>query len=667
MMEELKPATTHFALLVGVNSDNERPLKGCVHDVREITRRLSGSPLAKINIQLLTAESGNTTVASECTGVPELLATYSNMKAGLGKIVSSAKRGTYVYIHYSGHGVRTQASSEYSSRTTGDLALNVLEDVDTNRTTPFPGLELAYSLKDMVKNGVTVTTVLDCCFSGSVLRGRWGLEHNSVRYREYDHKAISPSHYVLEDCCKRTETSGTRDYRDASMLPNWLIYPEGHTVVTACGPQEIAMELDFPGQAYKHGALSYFILRAIDKLGGLGGKHAHIYPYLCSMFRQYHPTQNPMWYGNPSLCFFGEETQSVELTAAPFAVIWNGSCLKLQGGHAHGVCEGDEFAVYTIGSGRPLVTSKVNNVRALTSDMQLSDPEVIRNKRGYMAKALTHFSLRKYPVELCLSQSCVEDWRVALENRENLSFNDKEHPYAFHVSTDENDGSFQVRDGSGREIRCSPNELEVKTACVSPSRVLGIVERLAKFEMVKVLANKSTKTPFEGQYQVALWDSAGQEFQPKSTVSTNERDILRLVVQNHGSSTLYIHIYNLAPLGDIKNILKASYAVIPPRQREVGFTGEWSHRLGTVIPPTLSRKGICSCEDIVKVFITSHPTSFASLEMQELHDLHDRGMVEPSGKEQSLSSGTEDWVALNFRILTRKNPEVQDRTLSGKE
>ncbi|KAI1358657.1 hypothetical protein F5Y08DRAFT_321378 [Xylaria arbuscula] len=602
------------------------------------------------------ADASNVDVANDRTRIPELPATYANIKGALEKILSMARDGTYVYIHYSGHGQRMEASSQYSSRTTGDLTLSFLEAEDTIDMKSFPGLELAKILKAMVDNGMIVTLVLDCCFSGCVLRHRGGLKHNATLLREYDPNVTSVSHATDMNYDSRKGIFRNGKYRDASMLPNWLIRPEGYTVITACGPQEIARELSFPGQSYRHGALSYFILRAIEKLGGLGGKHAHIYPYLCSMFHQHHPMQNPMWFGNTELYFFGEKASSIGLAAVPYSVFWNGSCLKLQGGQAHGVCEGDEFAVYTIGVERPLLTSKASNVGPLTSDLCVPEPQGFRKKKGFMAKALTHLSLRCYPIEIGLSDTCLGDWQTALGNRENLVFRNSEHPYALHISSNEAGDSYQIRDICGREEASGIlRDLEFEKIKNSPGQVLDIVERLVKFKMVGSLTNKWNPTALEEQYQVDLLNPTGEAYQPGAVVSVEEGDQLRLVVQNHSSSPLYLHIYNLAPLGNIKNTLWASYAVVPSENRQNGFRGQWVHRLKTMVPSDPSLDAVDSCEDIIKVFLTTHPTSFASLEMQEFKDIRDHGTVEPGQTEEPPLSGAEDWVALNFRIITHKN------------
>ncbi|KAI1214272.1 caspase domain-containing protein [Annulohypoxylon truncatum] len=661
-MAELNPIPTHFALLIGVNSDSKQPLKGCVRDVREIARSLDRY-LDSVHIQLFTAEDESAhTTSSGDIGIPEILATYSNVKAGLEKMSSLAKCGTHVYIHYSGHGVRREAASkDYSSRMTGDLALNVLEDSGGNCTQPFLGLDLAHIMNTMVSNDVTVTLVLDCCFSGSVLRKQRASDQLSLRYREHDPEAFDlPSSSSTGDGMEIEDFKRPydEDYRDASMLDNWLINPDGYTVLTACGPHEIAEELNFPGQSYKHGALSYFILRAIEKLGGLGGKHAHIYPYLSSMFRQLHPKQNPMWYGNADLCFFGTEALNPTLTGTPFAAIWKKDQLQLQGGQAHGVCEGDQFAIYTIAAGRPLVTGTATHVRPLTSDVEVSHPERIRGEKGLIAKALTRLSLRKYPIQLNLNPSCLEDWQLIVARRENLVFEDKAHPFAFHISLDEGTKTYRIRDNSGREKGYSTEHTREETMMTDPSRVLDIAERLAKYKMVKDLANDVADIPLEGQYRVVVRDSAGTTFQAGSIVDAQERDILHLVVTNRGTAALYVHVLNLTPLGQVQSILKASYAVVPPEDREEGLTGEWTHKVRTKVPPALVGKGVSVYEDIVKILITNQPTSFASLEMQELYDSHDRGAVEPGDRGQGPRLETEDWISLNFNIRTHSNGHI---------
>lgn len=62
-------------------------------------------------------------------------------------------------------------SKPHSNWDKGDLALGVLKDPTGSETEQFCGTELAEYLRDMVNKCISVTMVLDCCYSGSTLRG----------------------------------------------------------------------------------------------------------------------------------------------------------------------------------------------------------------------------------------------------------------------------------------------------------------------------------------------------------------------------------------------------------------------------------------------------------------------------------------------------------------
>ncbi len=99
---------------------------------------------------------------------------------------SRAKAGNFVYIHYSEHGTTIGSFNEFSNGATGDLALVLLEGVTGTNLRYLEGLELANLLRNMVDKGVTVTLILDCCFSGSVMG-----DDSSTRYLSYDYSPCS--------------------------------------------------------------------------------------------------------------------------------------------------------------------------------------------------------------------------------------------------------------------------------------------------------------------------------------------------------------------------------------------------------------------------------------------------------------------------------------------
>lgn len=166
---EQRAIATYYAILIGINAYPESPLKGCVRDVQEIKKYLEAMP-NPVHIQMFTASPTDDSNSSRPIEDLELWPTHDNVTSSLKKITSSAKPGDFVYIHYSGHGTTVKPSGEFSNRSTGDLALVLLEVANGTDIRYLRGLELAYLLRDMVAKNLIVTLVLDCCFSGSVVR-----------------------------------------------------------------------------------------------------------------------------------------------------------------------------------------------------------------------------------------------------------------------------------------------------------------------------------------------------------------------------------------------------------------------------------------------------------------------------------------------------------------
>ncbi|CAP61499.1 uncharacterized protein PODANS_4_1180 [Podospora anserina S mat+] len=78
-----------------------------------------------------------------------------------------------------------------------------------------------------------------------------------------------------------------------------------------------------------------------------------------------------------------------------------------------------------------------------------------------------------------------------------------------------------------------------------------------------------------------------------------------------------------SPMLGVKDILYGTYKVIPSHMGDVAFQGSSSKKLIKVtVPPLLTEYG--SCEDIIKIFVTSQPTSFDLLEPPNIDELTQR-------------------------------------------
>ncbi len=440
---------THYAILIGINAYPDRPLQGCVRDVQNIKTYLEGVSNS-IHIQMFTATKSANPESTNPTEDPILWPTYHNATSALEKATTLAKAGDVVYIHYSGHGTRGTPCSEFSKKSTGDLALVLLNKGKENDVRYLWGPRLALSLKAMVDKGLVITLVLDCCFSASVYRR----DDPSARFLLYD--AEIDSEFLL-DLEKGTEDgAGGLASREASMLPNWLINPDGYAILVACGPHEEALERKFDGQM--HGTLSYFLLRTLKECGGLRKKHKDIYDHLRANFRNSAPQQNPVLYGNTSQGFFANTNSEITASTVPIIEKQDGG-LELQAGRAHGVSDGDRFALCLLGSAESnsglrgdLVIAKVTQARALTSKLELLDTTSIRVQTGWIAKSLTRFSLHRFPIRLASGIPHQGEWLTALKGRSlNVCIGVDDQPFSFHVVLNSNK-EYEILDESDQRI-----------------------------------------------------------------------------------------------------------------------------------------------------------------------------------------------------------------------
>lgn len=163
---------------------------------------------------------------------------------------------------------------------------------------------------------------------------------------------LSPSDHSDVDAGIPSGTSSDffqRDqlFRDAAVCPDqWLVAPDGYTILAACGPHEIARELQL-AQGERRGALSYFLLDALDDLRKRCTEitHESLYEHLRVRFRASWPQQTPMRYGNKDMTFFGHLGARSDMAFFRIYYRAEDQRLCLDAGLAHGLHPNDEYAV----------------------------------------------------------------------------------------------------------------------------------------------------------------------------------------------------------------------------------------------------------------------------------------------------------------------------------
>ncbi|KAF4630753.1 hypothetical protein G7Y89_g7385 [Cudoniella acicularis] len=573
--------------------------------------------------------------------------TYDNVTSTFKKITFLANPGDFVYIHYSGHGIRKEPCYEFSNNSTGDLALVLLDGKENVRY--FWGPELAFLWKAMVEKGLVVTLVLDCCFSVSVYR-----RDDGIRCLPYD--AEIDSKYPLYPEKSLEYISDGSASRDANMLPNWLIKPDGYAMLVACGPNEVAKGIT-SADGQRHGALSYFLLRTLRKCGGLQKNHKDLYRHLCAKFRESWPQQNPVLYGNKNQGFFGHIRSESDIT--PVSIIERDGSLQLQAGQAHGICDGDQFFVCPLDSAEndssskcDLVIAKVNQSGVLTSDLELLGTTAICVQTGWIAKPLTRFALRNILIRLASELPHRDEFITTLkESSFNIHESMDEHLFSFHVVLNDKK-EYEILDESDQKIINLPTMSKDQT---DASYICDIIEHLARYKIVKDLANNIPADPFQETFSAHIITSTGECFGPEclAEVEQNEKAkfMFKLQVENKGNRNLYVQVYDMDPCWQVQDIYYGSYEVIPPQSSSRGFA-KMTRKLKTIVPLEMREKGHRQCEDTIKVFITSQPTSFDLLELPKLGKSINRNRISRPSRGNGPGNLSEQWAALNFRIHT---------------
>ena len=364
--------------------------------------------------------------------------------------------------------------------------------------------------------------------------------------------------------------------------------------------------------------------------------------------------------------------------------------LQLEAGQAHGVCDSDRFAIHSLASREcdakveaDPVTAKVTSANALTSDLKLLNPMLSSVGQGSIATALTRDSLRRFPIQLELGLPYSSAWTKAAQERQSLDIYEAneqkpERSCSFRIAL-AGENELEIRDGSNQRIS---NVLTTAHSSEENIRhVLDVVEHLVKFKLVEILTNDSlvdSAHSFRKSFDVQLISPDGQVFHsgclqlgwlhtgcshPQCLVEVKNGEKVKLAMRNKerkGGNNLYLYLYSLGACWDVENIVRGGYDDVPPcgsNQNDEDFSqgtsGEWRKEIAMTVPSRIISRGQDHCDDIIKVFLTSQPTSFDLLELPEIGKL-----VEERGTSGKRGKGgdhlVEDWAALSFRIRTKK-------------
>jgi hypothetical protein len=626
--------TEYYAILIGINHYPNKPLHGCIQDVQDIREYLEQT-IHPINAKVYASvDQPNGLMRSP---------TCKNVIAALLKVKSEAKGGDFVYIHFSGHGTRGSPDGEFSELSTGDLGLVLLNEKDKSKEDYLWGTRLGPLLNGMVRKGLIVTLVLDCCFAATVYR-----RDDNVRFFHCNTNQASNIVNTEESSLEVPKlATGLRTGRDASMRPNWLIDPNGYAILAACGPDQEATEVKVDGRV--HGALSFHLRKSFNEPGGCARNHGTIYRRLLAAFHEHSMRQNPERFGNPDQGFFGQPSYHINKALIHISKKTHGH-FQLQAGQAHGVRDGDQFELYppdfdfrhACKGTAPQAT--ILRAGSFSSDLELSDTSLVLDLAGWNGIGVTYSSLQAYPLLLESRLQSEEEWVKTLMKHSISITTEPSENTSFRILVNEQN-EYEIRNGWGDDLKNMPtmpiNHTDINYAA-------EIIAHLIRFTMVRDLTNAVCPSSFRETFNVQMMDH-GRKSSPGEKIEVQNGQSVELLIRNLGNTPLYFTCLDLRPSWQIINLVKRSYWSIPPKDGKKGFLDELKKSIKMTVPTDMLEKGYQECDDFIKIFVMSRPTLFEVLEMPTLGQvLENKRASQVDGHRGG--SILEDWDTLTFHI-----------------
>ncbi|RYP20118.1 hypothetical protein DL765_002960 [Monosporascus sp. GIB2] len=190
--------------------------------------------------------------------------------------------------------------------------------------------------------------------------------------------------------------------------------------------------------------------------------------------------------------------------------------------------------------------------------------------------------------------------------------NETTEPCIFNVALNEH-REYEILDGSHERVIGLPTiPLDMPGAL---NAVMDVLQHLASFKYFEGIENRAPSSSFEASFSLLPLCDMGEA----GSFDVKHGKIWGFTVQNFGDKPLYMAISNFTPSWQIINLVSGSgggdFLVVPPKEEG---NSKVEIPLQMEVPEFLRSRDQNQCEDIVKIFLTSKPTSFPSMVLPEM-------------------------------------------------
>jgi metacaspase-1 len=260
------------ALLVGINTYPGSPLAGCVNDVTDMAQFLvDRCGFQKREVRLL------------C----DRRATTAAIRKRLEWLVKGAKSGDRLFFHYSGHGAQAATRDDTGEVDHLDEVICPV-DFDWSDECMIRDDEFA-KIFSQVPAGVEFVWISDSCHSGDLTR--------ALPPPPHEHVARPRNLPAPADIQWRIHTA-----RDQQLTATGLgssLAPLNAALISGCRSHQTSADAWFNGRS--NGALTYFLLRALEASGGLEEPLKTLIPTVRAALKRAGYSQEPELQGSVAI------------------------------------------------------------------------------------------------------------------------------------------------------------------------------------------------------------------------------------------------------------------------------------------------------------------------------------------------------------------------------
>lgn len=599
--------TPNIALLIGINKYPNLPerfqLKGCVNDVEMMKQLLIEKFQFDLqNIHVLTDEK----------------ATRQNIinKFEDFLIQNASEDGQVVFFH-SGHGARmTDLNGDESDGYDETIVTFDSRDWE-KKIKDITDDELRTLLGKLTKKCKNVTIILDCCHSGSGIRGEFAIP-KQIPALKLDQPVIKTEQIIKDG--------------PAGFLPS----DPNYVLISACKDNEFAYEYE------GHGVLTSTFNRIVRKYPKATYREImyKVGEKVTFVFHTQHPQlegkrRDAKIFGNMGIVENFVEVIKVKKEK-----------VKLNAGAAHNVTKGSIYALYKPGTttrkdkGNYLGRAKIVKVEPFFSWAKIEE------EKGEIVKNAAAFEIAHYYGDLQLA--------VRLDLKENADIEVKiKNVLKGHTNKEDLVKIVSQKERFGVNIRLENNTLLLERPDLTQLKKMAANDNNIKYKLIEMLTKEARrlnifnleneKSGLKVEFILEAWEDVDDNLNPINKLENKETeggqkymnigDIIQVTIKNKSNKPIYPYLLDLGSDGCIKVLFPAPGAQDSPLD-----SNETIIRSGLMrISPPEGLNGL-------KLIATTVPTDFSVLTQMGYRGIKNtitakRGLDSPLGKLLNMAWG----------------------------